>query len=165
MPVLRKQIGFLILTWVRSLGPQHSLLCHCCSLHWLTLLWFTGQSRDKAQDTSVLHMAMTNPLSDRWLNPWVMILFLFICKCFHFNEMEIPYSLYSKLMSRVSVIRSFFLQFKGQENKKKKKKEKKENLLFILSLCWVTTRMVVFNKKIEIFMPEGLRFYEVLELW
>lgn len=110
-------------------------------------------------DTSALHMATINPLSDRWLNLWVMILFLFTCKCLHFNEMEIPHLLYSKLMNGVSVIRSFFLQFKGQGDKRK------ENLLFILSLCCVTTRMVIFNKEIEIFMPEGLRFVEAVELW
>lgn len=75
--------------------------------------------------------------------------------------MEIPYLLYSKLMNRVGVIWSFSLQFKGREDKK----EKKENLVLILSLCWVTNRMVIFNKNIEIFMPEGLRFVEALELW
>lgn len=61
--VLRKQIGFLILTWVMSLGPQHPHLCHFHCRHcpypaaWvgqgcLTLLCFTGPSTDKALDTS-----------------------------------------------------------------------------------------------------------------
>lgn len=133
--VFREQILFLILTWVMSLGLQHLHLCCCFSLHCshcpylapsagqgcLTLLCFTGLSTDKALDTSVVHMEMINPLSDRWLNLWVTILFFFICKCFHFNEMEMPYLLYSKLMNRVSVIKSFSLQFKGQEDKKKER--------------------------------------------
>lgn len=127
-------ILFLILAWVMALGPQHLHLYHGLSLRsspcpypahsagqgCLTLLSFTGPSTDKALDTSVLHMAIINLMPERWLNLWVMILFFFICKCFHFDEMEIPYLLYFKLMNRVSVIRSFSLQFKGQEDKKRK---------------------------------------------
>lgn len=55
---------------------------------YLTLLGFTMPSIDKALDTIVLYMTTIKPVSDRWLNLYVMFLFLFSCKCFHFNEIE-----------------------------------------------------------------------------
>lgn len=143
------EFGTTALQFVLLLQPPLQPLSPTCSSAELHL---TAVSTEKAWTLLLC------TLSDRWLNLWVMILFLFTCKCLHFNEMEIPHLLYSKLMNRVSVIRIFFLQFKGQEDKRK------ENLLIILSLCCVTTRMVIFNKEIEIFMPEGLRFVEAVEL-
>lgn len=74
---------------------------------------------------------------------------------------KIPNLLYSKVMNRLVPSESFSSNLKNNRGKKKKERKKQ---LFILPPRRVSTGIVIFNKKIQIFMPEGLRFVETQEL-